>query len=221
MEHMIKEIGLEFNKELGASWQHYFRVGQNEQTTGSYSPEDAGIFGEFQTSKKERNAALWERSLARVKEKGVKGNLSFWIEKMTMVFNDGSFGWGNEIWIHEYFPEGLARNNEVTTFLRNVYWPEMIYRDKYDTLCQLIWIFSLVGMSGFCFLTAEKRKEYVILAVCFLGIFFYQMLFEARARYLMVFLPILAVISVSGIWQYIEWGTKWLQKRKCNKLTEE
>ena len=31
-----------------------------------------------------------------------------------------------------------------------------------------------------------------------MGIFFYQMLFEARARYLFVFLPILIVMSICG-----------------------
>lgn len=217
-EHMIEELGLEFNDELGASWQHYFRMGQNAETTGSYSGDDTAIFGEFQTSRKERNKVLWERGLARVKEKGVMGNVSFWLTKMTMVFNDGSFGWGNEAGIQEHFPDGLTKNDKTTAFWRNIYWPEMIYLDRYHTFCQFVWIFSLIGISGFCFLAAGKREDYLILAVCFLGIYFYQLLFEARARYLIVFLPLLAVLSVSGIWRYMEWGASWLQRIKKQKM---
>lgn len=223
VDYMIEDIGLDFNEDLGASWQHYFRMGQNEETTGSYSQDDAALFGEFQEDKQARNEAALERTLARVKEKGFFGNLSFGLRKMVMVFNEGTFGWANEVEIRDRYPLSLAKNDQTTEFLRKIFWPDMLYTGRFNTFCQLVWIFCLIGMSGFCFLPGEKRKEYIILAISFLGIFFYQLLFEARARYLMVFLPLLVVISICGMWQYVQWAGNWLQKKSLtqNKSVDE
>ena len=214
VDYMIEDIGLDFNEELGAGWQHYFRMGQNEETTGSYSTEDAALFGEFQENKQERNEAALERALARVREKGFFGNISFGIRKMVMVFNEGTFGWANEVEIRERYPLSIARNDRITEFLRNVFWPDMPYTGRLNTFCQLVWIFCLVGMAGFCFLPGTRRENCVLLAVSFLGIYFYQLLFEARARYLMVFLPLLVVVSVCGLWQYVEWAVNRLAARR-------
>lgn len=214
-DHMMEDLGLDFNEEIEASWQHYFRMGQNEETSGAYNPGDAGLFGEFQESKKERNEAALERALARVKEKGFVGNIYFWLGKMTMVFNEGTFGWANEVDIWGTYPASLARNDRVTEILRQIFWPEMRYTGAYNTVCQLIWIFCLIGISGFCFLTEEKRENCVVMAVGFLGLFFYQMLFEARARYLIAFLPVLTVISICGFWQYAEWAGKLIENKKA------
>lgn len=214
VDYMIEDIGLDFNEELGAGWQHYFRMGQNEETTGSYSTEDAALFGEFQENKQERNEAALERALARVREKGFFGNISFGIRKMVMVFNEGTFGWANEVEIRERYPLSIARNDRITEFLRNVFWPDMPYTGRFNTFCQLVWIFCLVGMAGFCFLPGTRRENCVLLAVSFLGIYFYQLLFEARARYLMVFLPLLVVVSVCGLWQYVEWAVNRLAARR-------
>lgn len=62
-----------------------------------------------------------------------------------------------------------------------------------------------------------KPSVYILI----IAIFFYQMLFEARARYLIVFLPLLVVVSVSGIWQYAEWSMKWVRRRGIGKSMEE
>lgn len=213
VDNMIKDIGLDFNEELGASWQYYLRMGQNEETTGSYSTGDATLFGEFQESRQDRDEAALEQALERIREKGFFGNISFGIGKMVMVFNEGTFGWANEVWIREMYQPSPAKNDQTTEILRDIFWPDRRYTGAYNTVCQLVWIFCLIGMSGFCFLTGEKRENCAILAVSFLGIFFYQLLFEARARYLMVFLPLLVVIGICGLWQYTEWVMSWLQKK--------
>ena len=61
------------------------------------------------------------------------------------------------------------------------------------------------------------KEKYAVLVVSFLGIFFYQMLFEARARYLLVFFPLLCVMSICGIWQYVDRIHGWIQKRADEK----
>jgi len=71
--HIIMEIGLDYNAEIEASWHHYFYMGLNENTTGSYDSDCAAIFGEFQFDKEQRRKAQMERAFALIKERGVGG----------------------------------------------------------------------------------------------------------------------------------------------------
>lgn len=214
--HLIDEIGLEFNKELEAGWQHYFYMGLNEETTGSYSSHDNTMFGEFQTSKGDRNKAEIERAVERIKNRGLVGSVIFYLKKMVMTFNDGLFGWKTEVWIDEEYPDFMASNTALTQRLRSIFWTNEWDYDVggYNALCQLVWIFSIMGIPGICLCKDEKREEYGVLIICFLGIFFYQMLFEARARYLFVFLPLILPIAICGIQQYTCCIEAFLQKRK-------
>ncbi len=214
VDYMMEDIGLDFNPEIEASWQNYFYMGLNEETTGSYHPGDAGIFGEFQTDKRARNEAALERAFERIKERGAFGTLYYWLRKMTMVFNDGTFGWRGEVWSNGDYPEDLAGNDGFTDALRDTLWPGGSHMGRYNTFAQLAWIFCIVGIFGICFCPGEKRERYAVAVVSFLGIFFYQMLFEARARYLLVFFPVLGALSICGIWQYVYWVRRLLRRRR-------
>lgn len=212
VDHMMEDIGLDFNPEIEASWQNYFYMGLNEESTGSYHPGDAGIIGEFQTDKNARNQVALERAFARMEERGLFGSIYYWLRKMTMVFNDGTFGWRGEVWINEPYPEGLAGNDGLTVSLRDLFWPEGNHVGRYNTLSQLAWIFCIFGISGICLCPEGQREKYAVTVASFLGIFFYQMLFEARARYLLVFIPLLAALSVCGMWQYVRLTAKGLER---------
>lgn len=220
VSYMMDDVGLDFNPEVEASWQNYFYMGLNEESTGSYHAGDAAIFGEFQTDKKARNEAALERGLARMKERGVLGSLYFWLRKMTMVFNDGTFGWRGEVWIDGDYPEALASNSRITDCLRDIFWPEGSYKREYDTFAQTAWILCISGVFGICFCPREQRGRYAVMVVSFLGIFFYQMLFEARARYLFVFLPLLVTLALCGIWQYVHWMAELTRGRKFLRQKE-
>lgn len=215
-DKIIEEIGLEYNEEIEAGWQHYFHMGLNEETTGSFNSDDKGIFGEIQDSKSKRNAVLLERSVERLRERGFFGTLYFWLRKMTMNFNDGGFGWRTEVWVDSYYPPELAANTEMTSWLRSKFWPEGD-EGRINTFWQLVWLFGLLGIPGICLSKKEEAGKYAVLIVSFLGIFFYQMLFEARARYLFVFLPLLLAVSVCGIWQYSVIADEVPRKRKERK----
>ena len=200
MDYMMKDMGLDFNPELEASWQHYFHMGQNGETTGTYSSDDESIFGEFQNSREDRDKAAFERAVGRVKDRGFLGNIYFWLKKMVMVFNDGTFGWQCN-WIHEHYPPDLASNDGCMELLRNIFWPQSLYSGKFNAFCQFAWIFCMLGIAGICFSPKEQREKYVILVLAFLGIFCYQLLFEAKPRYLLMFLPLLCAVSACGMWQ--------------------
>lgn len=214
--HLIDEIGLIYNEEIEFSWQCYFYMGLNENSTGSYSADDSAIVGEFQTSKSERNSAAIERAVERIKNRGVFGSIYFYLKKLVMTFNDGLFGWKTEVWVHDEYPVPMTSNTALTQRLRSIFRGNGFGYDVggYNTLCQLVWIFSIMGIPGICLCKGKKKEEYGVLIISFLGIFFYQMLFEARARYLFVFLPLILPIAICGIQQYTYCIVYAIQKRK-------
>ncbi len=204
MDYMIDEMGLEFNEEVEASWQHYFLMGLNEETTGGYCSGDLAIFGEFQTSKKDRTHAQLERAFERLRNRGAIGSTYFYLRKLVMTFNDALFGWKTEVGIYEDYPGDPASHTNLTQRLRSIFWGNDLGYDVggYNTFCQMVWIFCLLGIPGICLSRSKKGIENTVFIILFLGIFLYQMLFEARSRYLFVFLPVLLIISVCGIWEY-------------------
>lgn len=217
MNCMIEELGLDYNPEINASWETYLLMGLNEETTGSYSDDGMRIITEFQTDKKARKEAARDRAMERIKEKGIGGTIYFWLRKMVLVFNDASFEWQSFGASDNLYPVDVASNTAMTQKLRSLFWPDWPHAGKYHTFCQMVWIFCLIGISGLLMIPKQKRERYLIFAVSFLGIFFYQMLFEARSRYLFVFLPLLIAISSVGMRQYMEWGIKKLQKHTGRK----
>ena len=217
-DHLIEAIGLDFNKELAAGWQHYFLMGLNEATTGAYNSEDA-LFGEFQDSRSDRIHEELTRAADRLKDRGLPGSIWFYLRKLVMTFNDGTFGWNMEIYAYEYYPDSMYSNTPLAQRLRSIFWGNELNYDVggYKTLCQLVWIFCLLGIPGICLSEESMKEKSGFLIVCFLGIFFYQMLFEARARYLFCFLPMILPTAVCGMQQYTR---IWLLCRKRKNAGE-
>ena len=191
-------------------------MGLNEATTGAYNSEDA-LFGEFQTSRSDRIEAELERASQRLKDRGLWGDIYFYLRKLVMTFNDGTFGWNMEIYVYDYYPGEMASNTALTQRLRSIYWGNELNYDVggYKTFCQLVWIFAMLGIPGICLADESTREKYGFLIVCFLGIFFYQMLFEARARYLYCFLPAILPMAACGIQHYTCRITAALRKKKA------
>ena len=199
---MVQELGLVENKDISATWHHYFYMGLNEATTGGYNSSDCGMFGEFQFQPvEERNKAELERSFARIRERGVTGSLYFGLKKMVMSFDDGTFCWPLEGYYKAEFAP-IAKGGKMTEFLRDVFWVNSKYCGRYNTFCQLVWISVLICLPGICLGKREDRGMTGFLLVNFIGIFLYILLFEARARYLLCYVPVMIIQASLGLDRY-------------------
>lgn len=196
-EYMIQAMGLEYNEELEKTVQYCFFFSTNEATTGSFTIEDYSIFGEFQLSKADRNAACMERAWARIRQRGVGGTIYFCLKKLVKSFNDGSFAW-TDVRYWEPFPEDLTHDNRIGRLLRALFVPGQHKQGQYDTFAEWVWILILLGVPG---IVLEKPKEgqHTLFVVVIIGVLFYLMLFESGARYLYIFLPVFATVSVCGM----------------------
>ena len=220
LTHIMDEIGFEYNPEISVGWQHYLQMGLNEETTGSYATSEASLIFENPTDRNVRVCKELERAVERLKDRGFWGSIYFYLRKMVMAFNDGTFGWKIDADMRQEYPYEITSNTPLTQRLRSVFWKNDFGYDvgSYNTICQLVWIFSMLGIPGICLCKDKKLEEYGILVICFLGIFFSLMLFESRARYLFAFLPIILSAAVCGIQQYTDCVVSALQKRKKRKI---
>jgi hypothetical protein len=196
MDCIIDDIGLDYNEEIEATPQYFFYMGTKELTTGGFSTEDYGIFGEFQFSKADRNQACLERAWERISDRGFFGTVYFCLKKLVKSFNDGTFAWTTVLY-YEPFPENLTHDNAVANLLRAMLNPLGEHQAWYDTIAEFTWIMTLIGVPFIVF--AGKKDEYTVLPVMIIGILMYLMLFESGARYVYVFLPLFVSMSACGI----------------------
>ncbi len=209
------------DENIAAGIMDYFYMGQNENTCGSYSNDDTTVFGEFQfEGKKVREKELFKRGLQRLADKGVVGVPVFWLRKMVMTFNDGTFGFKKEVWPEDYLDPPVDSNNKITETLRKMYWVDGNTSLLYCTFIQMIWICLLIGIIGSC-LKKENSMSEAVFKIIFVGVFLYQLLFEARARYLYVFLPLLIVLSMSGYLQLVHLYNLLIQKISDRKKVSD
>lgn len=197
MNYIVTDIELEYNEEIEATAQYFFYMGTKELTTGGFSTEDYGVFGEFQFSKADRNAACMERAWERIRERGPLGTVYFCLKKLVKSFNDGTFAWTYVLY-YEPFPENMTHDNIFAGYMRSLFVPGGANQAQYDTLAELAWIFTLMGVPGI--ILAKNRKDYyIVFPILIIGILTYLMLFESGARYVYIFLPVFVAMCVSGI----------------------
>ena len=213
-----EKTGFTPNKEISATLHHFFLMGLNEETTGGHYSGDVAIFGQYATGK-ERNQAELQLAFDRIKERGVIGYPYFLLRKLTMVFNDGTFTWGKEGGFYFSDYQNLT-DAPYKEFLRELYWFDTPLTGRFNTYSQLVWFFILLGIPGICIgLKKDESGVQTVLALCVLGIVMYMALLEARARYLICFLPLLITVStLGGVEIYKYFSTNILVKRVAERI---
>lgn len=88
---------------------------------------------------------------------------------------------------------------------------------SFNTYSQTVWLLIIFCIPGGCLMEKEKREVCMPILVSMLGIIFYLMLFEARARYLICFLPVIIMTAALGMKQYYEM-LKMVVGYLCNKI---
>ena len=93
--------------------------------------------------------------------------------------------------------------NPITKFLRNLYWDNGKYHVVYQTIAELFWMICLIGCACNVFALKKNninvvRSEYLVMICSLIGIALFVMIFEARARYLYVYIPFYVLVAVKG-----------------------
>ena len=201
-----KSMGFIPDKSQAVSWQHYFYMGMMDETDGAFNAKSLDIIDEYtDISVSQRHVAEIEAGLDIVKNRSFSENVMHYVKKMVMTFNDGTFTWFGEGAAHfaEYPSISGSRFKE---FLQNLFWYGGEHYIVFTTVCQYIWFFILIGLVPFGMQifsiakggTDDKKWIYMSLVMSLVGIFLFIALFEARARYLINFIPVFITCSILG-----------------------
>jgi len=106
----------------------------------------------------------------------------------------------------------MCQIHHLRFFFRNYYYENGSMHNVFLHFSQTCWIVVMIGV-GFSAILRNKEEEdrnYLVLIISTIGIVMFVTLFEARARYLLTFVPLLIIVSVSG---YEKFWNKWINKR--------
>lgn len=144
----------------------------------------------------------WQEIKKRLKAMGIKGYLSYLYDKYTWVISDGTFFYGREG--NFYTSDPYEKGKIASTIQKYVYFDQSSFRNVTIHMMQAYWCFllSMVTFSAFIGIGKKEkseRSEIHVLRLAIIGILLFILLFEARSRYLINYLPIFMILGVYGI----------------------
>ncbi len=186
------------NKKFGLT--HFFMMGLNPDRLGVWSGEDVQISMECE-NQKERAEKNIEVSKKRLKEYGLLGYMEFLSKKMLTNYNDGTFAWGVEGGFYSIIPENI--NTYVSVKLKEFFYNDGSHYWLFSLGEQCIWILTIIlVMAETMFAVFARRRkadyEYVIFILSIIGITIFELMFEARARYVYIYAPMFLLVAIYG-----------------------
>lgn len=167
-------------------------MGLNEATNGVYSGDDVRYSASFNT-RQERKAGDLALASKRISDFGPYGLIKHLVRKTLTTYADGTFAWGAE---GNFYAEILPPRSRLAIPVRDLYYS---YGEKYKYLMnaeQSIWL-AVIVLTLFS-LFGRLKIEHATIMVSLFGVFSYNLLFEARARYLFVFPPLFIILAMYG-----------------------
>ena len=204
-------MGIDVDKEKRFNITHYAMLGWNTESKGVFTIKDENFSGKYEKLK-DREKANIEELKKRINEMGIGGVINQISRKILTNYNDGTFsGVATFVYIRkEYNIEGI--NKELSKFLKNIYYENGKYNIIYTQIMQCLWI-SILIFNMFSYNDSKSRKIAIII-LALIGLFLFETIFEARSRYIFVYVPLYIFIGVIGIKNVLNWTSR---RIKCMK----
>ncbi len=187
----IDESPLDANRAFTAT--HYFMMGLNYQYDGVWCGDDV-LYSESFATVAERQAANLSLAKDRLKYMGIKGYANLLLIKNMRTYNDGTFNWSREGIFYYQMQEQFTPAGELLTSYYYEYGENF---RKYAVFAQILWLITLTGCC-LC-LSFNKSDSENLISITLLGVSMYILLFECRARYLFIFLPLYVIMCIIGV----------------------
>ncbi len=196
----MKLMGATPDEDQSFVMPHYIYMGLNYDTCGTYHQPDNNFTAGF-PDQASRKAGDIEGAKERIRQMGLRKFLVHMERKSLVNFNDGTFSWGNE----GAFYRGIIESDSfITGFFRNIYYSPEVTKTKagefgyraFHTIAQFIWVVILILMSLSILKKDEKTSPAEVAArLSILAIILFVSIFEARARYLYLYAPLMVVLA--------------------------
>ena len=195
---MERQIGIELDSDRAMNPAHYVNMGLNAEHDGAFNMPDLDAV--LAVPAKERTAWCLRTAWARVKEYGVPGMAEHLLRKALVNFADGGFAWGIDFARNDL----PVKDERLTPWVRSVVYSDGTRYPALHALEQAVWLLLLVlcpfGAFGLRRLRAEQETPVpAAMLLSVIGIIAFNMLFEAKARYVFVMVPVMIAVSAAGL----------------------
>ena len=192
----INQTGLKINKQLTFGMTHFAMMGMNSERDGVYNYNDV-VYSSSQATPEARKKANIDKIKERLNSFGALGYLKFLEKKALVNYGDGTFAWGEE---GQFYNQLFDNPSAISKFLKSFYYNDGAHYYILSTFEQAIWIAVIFSMLGIVFIKKNKLdKRIVVLMMSLVGLTIFEMIFEARARYLYIYAPIFIILSIIGL----------------------
>jgi hypothetical protein len=194
---IYKQTGLNINKQQTYGWTHFAMMGLNTSVEGTYSHEDVLYSGSFATSS-ERKEANIKVIKDRLKSFSLSDLIKFISKKTLVNYGDGTFAWAEEG--NFYMKTYEDKNSWISPLLKSFYYSNGDNYKKTSTFEQAVWIGIIVSMLGLILIDVHQMNNKIaVLLLSIIGLTAFELLFEARARYLYIYAPIYICLGILGL----------------------
>ena len=196
---VISGIDLPLNREKTFGIQHFFMMGLNPDAYGVWAEEDVAFSAAYPTERS-RSRADMDRAYSRIRQMGPGGIIQQITRKTLTNYHDGSFCWAGEgTFFSEILPE---KNPALSRFFRSLYYTRSqaetgVNFSKWFNFEQMIW--STVLLCGVFAALGRKNEDRDLIMLTIIGLTLFELLFEARARYLYIYAPFYILLAVYGV----------------------
>ena len=206
-KHLPERMGYKIDPNLETPIYHFLMMGFNEEANGGYNVYDVKYTLSYYGVKEKKDAILIRLS-DRLQQYGPKRVAKIMQKKALSIFNDGTFAWGFE---GGFYREVVPTDNKLSLFLRS-----FVYNGDYEmevgnhyhiikTTQQTIWTACLLLMVIKAIsLKKNDEDDHSVMYLSLLGLFLFEMLFEARARYLYTYIPVFIMVGSLGLFDLID-----------------
>ncbi|MCR5748471.1 MAG: hypothetical protein K6G03_12245 [Lachnospiraceae bacterium] len=205
---LIPSMQIELNKNEAFPMTHYFMMGLNSETDGVYADADGAFTNSFEDPVEKRGANI-RVAFQRIKDYGLKG-LAEHLAKKTMVnFGDGTFAYGidgNFFAGKESGSFPVAEETLLTPLINRYILPDGSRFETASAFRHGLWLLLLMLclLTGIVFTLRKYGLEMsstgiMALQLSLLGLTMFELLFEAKARYLFIYLPFFILTSGIGL----------------------
>lgn len=211
-----KQTKIVVNDERTFGLPHFFMMGLNDETDGGYLESDIGFSDSFET-KEERDRGNVRIAIERITKYGVGGICRHLTEKLLVIYGDGTFAWckEGEVFFDEMMPEP---NHGTAPFLRSYYYSWGTHFQDFMDSMQAIWLVLLfLGALSVLYVLKKGNGDLAVILLALLGLAAFELLFEARARYLFTYAPFYIICAAVGFYVLFDFTKKLIKKIQDKK----
>lgn len=189
---LVKNSTYDVDENAAFSATHFLMMGANPVSGGVWSVSDVELSDAANTPEERSRANLAEFK-NRVMAMDLPQANMFLLKKLLTNFADGTFAWEIE---GDFYTQIIGTNEAALNFY-GISSDASLDNNTFAPLSQVLWLFVLAG----CILIVLGRrplKAETVIAFTLLMLSAFLMLFEARARYLFLYLPFFIILGTMG-----------------------